>query len=169
MDFYFGHLHLWKQRGSFRGVRHLWIHTQYGAIQPAISLDISTGTDYLFNHPAYLNGCRLNCSTISPLQSSPRNVWIVWSIRFHFTHFQDDDRGMPDACQTDDCVKASLQAYLHDTWSKRCCLWAQIEELSWQRCLNLGWRVGTGGRQSQRSTSISQSGIHELSRKPVRR
>lgn len=55
---------------------------------------------------------------------------------------------------------------LQETWSKRWCLWAQTDELSWQRWLSRGWGVGaSGGRQSQLSTSISQSGIHEFSGK----
>lgn len=59
---------------------------------------------------------------------------------------------------------------LQETWSKRWCLWAQTDELSWQRWLSRGWGVGaSGGRQSQLSTSISQSGIHELSGKSKRK
>lgn len=142
-----------KQRRSFRGGRNLWNLAQYGAIQPAISLDILEMITCLF-----ILYVLMAAGSLSPLQSSPQCL----------NHMINTFPFYPQ-CQTYDCVKAALQAYLHDTWSKRCCLWAQIEELSWQRCLNLGWWVGTEGRQSQRSTSISQSGIHELSRKSVRR
>lgn len=61
-------------------------------------------------------------------------------------------------------IQASMRAIPAGRLIKRWYLWAQREELRWQRCIGLGWRVGAGrGTQSQRSTSISQSGIHELS------
>lgn len=61
-------------------------------------------------------------------------------------------------------VEQSLSpAYLQVAGSKRWYLSSQMEELSWQRWASLGGRGGTGrGRQSHRSTSISQSGIHEV-------
>lgn len=66
-------------------------------------------------------------------------------------------------------IKRSVYC-LQETWSKRWCLWAQTDELSWQRWLSRGWGVrASGGRQSQLSTSISQSGIHELSGKSKRK
>lgn len=83
-DFYFGHLHLWKQEEILQRCKKsmnphsIWGHS--ASLQPGY-----TRSDYLFIHPACLNGCWLTCFTLSPLQTSPHNALIIWSICFHFT------------------------------------------------------------------------------------